>query len=357
MSTFAEKYEYRLIKMNYTIELYSPASFSRLESAWKDLQKGRDMTIFQSYSWYSMLNICYVPQDTPYFTSLYAVIKRGEETVLIAPLWIVKRTFKWVNKKGVYFLGREGWSDYLNFIYKDFDGDAVVFLLKKITEKYKIHHYYFSELKKSSQTYNFFLSRMNLIKNSQLTCVALSLPSTKEDYNMLLSKNARQNIRTAHNRLKKDGKKVHFVFDDKHVDRDFCREMREHRFVEKFRHFSRLRLMKHRLMYRLTFHFKPYLPFMCYDAGHFLTTYIDNNLCSFFYYIIDDIHQQIFVIAAGVNLEYSRYSPGIISLHAFIEEMIEKTKIDIIDFTRGDEPYKYAVGGKSHYIANAFFKF
>ena len=65
---------------------------------------------------------------------------------------------------------------------------------------------------------------MSLTKESQLTCVALTLPSTKEDYNSLLSKNARQNIRSAHNRLKKDGKEVRFDFDDKHVDREYCRK-------------------------------------------------------------------------------------------------------------------------------------
>ena len=342
--------------MIYTIDYYNIECFSKLMCAWKKLERGKDMTSFQTYSWYEMLNECYVPKDTLNYLSIYAVVKREEEVVLIAPLWIVKKTFRIVNKKGIYFLGREGWSDYLNFIYKDFDDAAMTFLLQEVAKKYEVSSFNFSELKENVQSYKYFNSNMTLKKSRKCTCVALTLPSTIEEYNKLLSKNARQNIRTAHNRLKKDDLDIRFVFDDKEVDRERCRNMREQRFIEKFKHVSKLRLMKHKIMYKLTFHFRPYLPFMCYDGGHFLTTYIGDELCSFFYYLIDDIHKHVYVIAAGVNLEYSRYSPGIISLNTFINEIIKSQNIDVIDFTRGDEPYKYAIGGKDHYITNALFK-
>jgi hypothetical protein len=39
-----------------------------------------------------------------------------------------------------------------------------------------------------------------------------------------------------------------------------------------------------------------------------------------------------------------------LSLNAFINNQIERGEIDIIDFTRGNEPYKYAVGGVSNNI-------
>lgn len=342
--------------MSYTTDYYDIKSFSKLEYIWKDLERGKDMTCFQTYSWYKMLNECYVPEDSSNFLSIYAVVKNEDEVVLIAPLWIVKKTFKLVNKKGIFFLGRDGWSDYLNFIYKDFDNDAMSFLLEDLVKKYKVNCFYFSELKQNVQSYVYFNSKMKLKKSEKCTCVALTLPSTKEDYHKLLSKNARQNIRTAHNRIKKDGLEVRILFDDKNIDRERCRVIREQRFIEKFSHISKLRRMKYKIMHRLTFHFQPYLPFMCYNEGHFLTTYISNELCSFFYYLIDKNHRQIYVIAAGVNLEYSRYSPGIISLNAFINELIKtKNDIDIIDFTRGNEQYKYTVGGKEHYIEDAIF--
>lgn len=38
------------------LKLYSPNSFSELEHIWKRLEKGNDMTPFQSYDWYKGLN-------------------------------------------------------------------------------------------------------------------------------------------------------------------------------------------------------------------------------------------------------------------------------------------------------------
>ena len=61
-------------------------------------------------------------------------------------------------------------------------------------------------------------------------------------------------------------------------------------------------------------------------------------------------------MAAGVNIDYSRYSPGIVSLNAFIKNLIEFDNVDEIDFTRGNEPYKYAVGGTEHFIETISFK-
>jgi CelD/BcsL family acetyltransferase involved in cellulose biosynthesis len=84
--------------------------------------------------------------------------------------------------------------------------------------------------------------------------------------------------------------------------------------------------------------------------------YIIKKICVlFFYYLKDDIHSQILFIAAGVNMKYSRYSPGILSLNAFINNQIDTGEIELFDFTRGNESYKYAVGGKKHEIETISF--
>jgi len=335
---------------SFVVDYYSKELFPKLKTSWEVLEKGPDMTCFQSYKWYEMLNGCYVPDDTKDFVSVYAVVRQNERTVLIAPLWIVKRTFGWVNKKGVYFLGREGWSDYLNFIYDTFSGDALLFLLKSVTTKYKVSICRFSEIRQNVMTYKFLSSLNDVIISKPSTCVALSLPSTTEEYRMMLSKNARQNVRTAHNRLKKDGIDMTIIYDDNHVDRDKCHGLREQRFIKKFEKRSYLRIIKQTIGWRLTYHFHQYLPYYSYDSGHFLTTYHGEELCSFFYYLTDSVHRHILFIAAGINMKYAKYSPGIVSLNAFINKHIELKEYDVIDFTRGDEPYKYAVGGKDHYI-------
>lgn len=340
----------------YVVEYYHKDNFFLIESEWKYLEKGPDMTPYQSYAWYKMLNDCYVPEDTSYYTSVYASIKKNNKTILIAPLWIVKHTFKFVNKKGVYFLGREGWSDYLNFIYFEFDNYALLHLLHNVSLTFHVNKFFFSELKCRGNTYTYLTNAMTLIEKKEEICVALSLPKTEEEYRKKLSKNTRQNIRTAYNRLKKDGLQLRIEFDDLNINRDKCYELREQRFLDRFHKISKLRRYKQKIIYRLKYHFKPFIPIYSFNDGHFLSVYDGDELCSFFYYIYDCMHRQIFVLAAGLNTKYSKYSPGIISLIEFINYHIIEGDIDMIDFTRGDEAYKYALGGEDHFIGGITFK-
>ena len=103
-------------------------------------------------------------------------------------------------------------------------------------------------------------------------------------------------------------------------------------------------------MRKLTFQFKSFLPFYTFSDGHFLTTYDGDELCSFFFYILDKEHRQILVLAAGVNSDYSKYSPGFVSLFDFINYHIGIGDVDTIDFGVGDEKYKYSLGGKQQNI-------
>ena len=334
----------------YSIDYIKKEEFPKLQEDWERLQKGNDMTIYQSYAWYKMLNKQYVPEDTKQYISVYAVIKNDGIPVLIAPLWIILHTFKLVNKKGIYILGRSSWSDYLNFVYDEFDYDAIKYLLNSIKRKYKVKRLCLESLREDVQSFKFFRQHKKANELGIGISVAFKLPKTQEDYKAILSKNTRQNIRTAHNRQNKDGINIRVLFDDKNVDRDKCWAIREERFHIKFKKISPLRKLKYRIMRKLTFQFKSFLPFYTFPDGHFLTTYDGDILCSFFYYILDEEHRQILVLAAGVNSDYSKYSPGFVSLFDLINSHINWGDVDTIDFGVGDEKYKYSLGGHVQHI-------
>lgn len=334
----------------YSIDYYNKKQFPLLQNDWERLQKGHDMTIYQSYAWYKMLNMQYVPEDTKQYISIYAVIKSDGIPVLIAPLWIILHTFKLVNKKGIYILGRSSWSDYLNFVYDEFEDKALAFLMDNVSKKYKINRFYFESLKESSLSFHYLAQQKNANQLGVGVSVAMTIPKKIEDFNAILSKNTRQNIRTAHNRQKKDGLNIKVLFDDQSVNRDKCWAIREERFHKKFQKISPLKKFKYYVMRKLTFQFRSFLPFYTYPNSHFLTTYDNDTLCSFFHYIIDKKHKQIVVLAAGVNSEYTKYSPGFVSLHEFINHHISVGDIDTIDFGVGDEKYKYSLGGHNQRI-------
>lgn len=340
----------------YSVDYYNIEQFPLLRKEWEKLEIGDDMTVFQSYNWYEMLNKYYVPGNTKNYISIYATVRKSGKVVLIAPLWIVLHTFSIINKRGVYFLGRKGWSDYLNFIYDDFDREALSFLLSNITIKFKTNRFCLESLRHSSASYQYICKEMAPTILGNGICVSVLLPSSTKDYYNSLSKNTRQNIRTANNRLKKDGVNFCVVTDDQQVDTEKCFNIREERFLMKFDKISKLRKFKYAIMKRLSFQFKSFLPFYTYEYGHFLTSYCGDELSSFFYYLIDKSHKEIVVLAAGVNIKYSRYSPGILSLYDFIDKNITHGDISSIDFTSGNEKYKYYMGGKEKFISGLVFK-
>ena len=79
-----------------------------------------------------------------------------------------------------------------------------------------------------------------------------------------------------------------------------------------------------------------------------MTAYIDGDLCAFFNYAYDEPHKRIVIMAAGTDLTFARYSPGMLLMYNFIKQCIQEGSYEEIDFTRGDEKYKFALGGKLH---------
>lgn len=96
--------------------------------------------------------------------------------------------------------------------------------------------------------------------------------------------------------------------------------------------------------------FNRYTPFEDDSSSRFLTlTTKEGELCAAFNYGIDTAHDRVVMMAVATNDKFSRYSPGMLLIEEFIKESINKKKYKIIDFTRGNERYKYSMGGKEHF--------
>lgn len=184
---------------DYNIDFFNADEIDLLREDWLLLQKGRDMTYFQFFEWYKML-AAFSPKNSRNFETVFVTVSnRSGRRVLIAPLWVIKRTFRLVNRKGVYLFGRRGFSDYLNLIYDEFDAKAFECLVEAVREKYGVDIFTFELLRESTSLYGYLSSHYTFIKRHTTTCVQVLLPSTKEEYYKSLSKNSRQNIRTAIN--------------------------------------------------------------------------------------------------------------------------------------------------------------
>ncbi len=335
--------------MAYNVKYIKGKQLDQIRDEWYMLQEGSDMTLFQSYQWFQMLLEHYIPSDTIYYESIYAVVYYSGSPVMIAPLWIVKKTFRLLNQKGVYLLGRGSFSDYLNFVYKDFDPNAFSFLMSDLSCKYGVKFVTFENFRESTSFYRYIIENYSVSRNSEYPCVGLNLPASVDEYHKMLSKSSRQNLRTANNRLKKDGRNLIFNFDDQKIDRNMCLDLREAKLSVTYTKIPLWIKYKYRILNRIRYQFPNFTPILFYSDSKVMTAYDDEGkLRAFFNYGYDSAGTCIRVMAAGTDLDFARYSPGMLLMYNFVVRAINEGEMREVDFTRGDEKYKFSLGGQLH---------
>lgn len=340
----------------YSITYHTLSDIEQLEVSWRHLEKGADMTYFQRFDWYKMLATLNNRVSHKCFETVIAEVVKENQTVIIAPLWIVKKDFGKYNQRGVYFFSRGQWSDYQNIIYADFDSQAVDELLCDVKKQYGVSNFIFEDVPTKSAFFQYINNKYTHLTNEGNVCVELHIPENLEAYHKMLSKNARQNIRTAFNRAEKDGITFSFDFDDKNVNIEEFKAFREAHLGDKIRKGGTT--LKSKIVYfistkilgRGVYSFAPYTPFQDDKSAHFITCRNqDGKLCAAYCYGIDDVHNSIVLMAVATNGEFYKYSPGILSIYMFVIEQMEKNGYARIDFTRGNEKYKFMLGGQEHY--------
>lgn len=354
----------------YSIYDYSSADFEKLKPDWQLLEKGADMTAFQSYTWYDGINALHNRERTKnlFRRWRYIVVRKGELPLLIAPLEIKRCGFGYKNygaaPRGVYFIGRMGHTDYLNFVYDRFDPDAAAAMLEYVAEKYRQKRVCFDRMLENTESYR-YLCRTYAVKQSPEQCAALMLPESFEEYRTSLSKSTRQNIRTAVNRAKRNGLElVHELVLDEGDD-----------LKEELLLLSRQRDKKKKANSKKEMSFVGSV--YCFFAGIFrklFTARLDvmrvskNTFCflvkdgerivSYFWGIRNDYLKEYYVILVSVDPEYEWYSPNISHLYLFLEEYFAEGREDIrlLDFTRGAEGYKKTIGCTTRPVSGIRFR-
>ena len=189
---------------------YSPEQFDSLEPFWKKLESGRDMTIFQTFTWYKWVNSAFFKEKIKnHFRKwiYFLCFDDDNNPIMIAPIQIVKIGFSFKGlglNKGVYFIGRKGYSDYLNFIYNDFNQVAVDFILEHLKKYHKVKRCIFENTLEKTNFSLYIREKFKVEPMSKISCAALELPQSFDAYSSQLKKHAKQNLRTALNRQKRD---------------------------------------------------------------------------------------------------------------------------------------------------------
>lgn len=353
---------------NYTVRDYSGQALSELEEIWRRLECGTDMTAFQSYDWQKNLWLTYRRERCRNLVRKlrYILVSDGQTPVLIAPLEI--RSFGLGYKsygaaRGVYFVGRRGYTDYLNFVYETLVPEALEALLDYVRKTYRQKRFYFDRMLETTASYR-FLTQRYACETNPVHCAALVLPETFEAYQATLSKSTRQNIRTAINRAKRNEIPLtHRLIHDENEQ-----------VKEELLTLNRQRLRKKNQAARkqMSFAGKIYCSIsavwdklfsakldVVHESKHtFSFLVLDGDKLVSFFWGIRNVHQQeYYVILVGVREDYEWYSPNISHLYLYLQEYYQQTDgaIRIIDFTRGAEGYKKTIGCTARPVSNCYF--
>lgn len=324
-----------------------------IQELWRTLYKDNDnLSFYQSYEWNSCLEKQFHASKMLRYRGCQLVYYAFDGQVIL-PLIIDSKN------KIISLLGHKESSDYLSFIFKNLDDNLLQKILNFLLIKYENFCLYFDKINESNILCEMLQKVKTLqncnVKSEKKECVYIPLNADMDSFYRSLSKNARQNYRTAKNRLKRDQHSYQvrtnvIKLDDLQAGtfyklyrerRDYC-DKREI-FIKKIRHSA-----KKMISFIPGFSVIDPLTLYSLQVPVFLSSiFVDNELAAFCEGNYNNRKGTISIARIATNEVYYSYSPGQILLIETLEQL--KDQIHFFDLTRGVEDYKFKLNGKKHY--------
>ncbi len=354
------------------IKVFGYKDFDKIKSDWELLQKGKDMTVFQQYIWYYGLNMqyekkCFKLSEKAYYFVAY---KDGKPR-MIAPLHIRKTGIEYKGigiSSGVYLIGQWSFTDYLNFIYDEFDSecaDAIIGKVKKTYPGLKIH---FSFVKENNSFDGYLKAKYPDSYISNTICVQTLPHDSFDEFHKTMTKYSRQNIRKAFNRENKTEMEIHIEEHNTVSQQDADEFFRI--YLNRSSSKNAISLKKDgfkNTVYK--YYNKKYndnlksglnkFNYITYNMvnnkdSYMIGIYNGSKKIGFIYGIMEnkDMWRNIIVC---FDEEYSYYTPGRTAYFRYFRDILYKdgkgTTV-VTDMSRGTERHKYELGGTEHYLNN-----
>lgn len=312
----------------------------RLKRKWAELYQKGNYTPFQSWELNRLWFLVYWLKGTrrKYRPSFYYFCDQEKNECIIPVL---------VNKKEKILANYShfGPIDYYDIITSNPNEVFLKGCLKSLFDDYPGYQVLFENVNEHSVLFNL----LDGCEKTVAPCVRIEFKSLDYDeYFGDLSKHQRQNLRTAYNKLQKAGMAFSVVKYDAEnriplgVHKK-CMKLYEERCVMKnggYRRkgvFSKLAATKDS---------RTNLVNMLVRKGDnvVFVLYIENDPAAYMVCFYDEHRPIVYVPRLSANVEYLKYDAGILLLNESIKHLLAEG-ISVVDLTRGDEPYKYAMGG------------
>lgn len=332
--------------------------FERLESVWKQLEKGEFRPFVR---WDYLRHVVRSLRWNPLVRVRIACVLEDEDVLMILPLQKRCRPGRTLWR----MLGDLPGCDLADALFRpdigpEKRGECVRFALDRLGGTLELNRI------PDGSPFLAAIPPERVVSDRPVTYVDIPVPAEWDEYIPSLSANARQNVRKAYRRIEKDGVECRLE-----LYSPFRRPLSEDVWRKMMRTYCRRRSAKYRkgvfsdetkggpvvqtlkylhyitvkcLWFNFKFDTRPLrtdphsLHFVLWD-GDRVMAYMSGFLSTDF--------STYFVPRVAINADYSFYSPGCI-LVAETVRCLSGGSVHRLDLTRGDEPYKFKMGGEPY---------
>lgn len=318
----------------------------KLKDTWEVLYaSSAHCTPFQSYNTNESYYLVYSLKGSHRKYKPIFVLHEDGENKCIIPLLVGKAT------KIVRNFSSFGPIDYYNVIASSYEISYLQQVLREVLALYSDYELIFENIPEHS-------ALCGALKNIQAhpeICVMILLDrfDSADSYFQSLSKHQRQNIRTAYNRLKRDNMSYSIsVYDKQHPMPYSLRSQYKAIYADRYEaknHLEHLHWFKKKLMRVVRRIQDPLDDIIARDRNHAIYVLsLNNNPVAFMAGFYNRAHDTFYVPRLTYDMKYVAYDAGILLVYEVIK-LLKSENVACLDLTRGDEPYKYAMGGEEHY--------
>lgn len=322
--------------------LIRKVSLSDVKTAWERIYASNHaLTPYSSYAFNKIVCRYYrfAPNRFRLRTKIFEILDDNHDTVMIIPLY--------GHGSRHYLIGDLLLTDHLDFIYRhDINpaefAQALALLQTELGETKLI----LNKISERSRLNDYLADNYPLVDKE--TCVNIHFGSDYEAYVKSLSKNMRRHIRNMYNRLRRFEVNWEIeVIMNAPVDNKTKTEMLgvySNRAVDK-------NGKKRPLPVRLGHHYtNPITISTARMENNFNSILrIDGEIAAFSNGYVTNDKTRVIMPRGAIDSEYSQFSPGLLLDLETIKWLIQNTGITNLDLSRGDEGYKYSLGGQEHY--------
>lgn len=339
-------------------EIKSEADLAPLEDAWRQLENGEEMTVFQTFLWQQLLTREWVGWKLHALYSrvvIYVAMDDGQP-IMIFPAIIYKISTKtrWFGaKKGVYLMGQGSYSDYMNVIFSQFAPGAFETIVAEIRKDFPAYKILLTSIRHDASLTE-YLNGKNTPRKDFEVCLTVRRRESPEAYYASLSSSTRSHLRKDLNRINRDAvdyrievlgavKKEKLLKDmvDLHVQRILVKNTR----TEGLLHILSAEVKKAYKKHRDLHNNIVAMSMKENERSVTILIWMNNELAGYQYGLREK--HAIRLLQTCFNAKYATYSPIFRGVYDYIVQCYtEEPDIQEIDFLRGSEEFKYKLGGE-----------